>query len=117
MTYWQNGPKRAAETGDYFINPDDEVVVAYRDVSEWANGENYKKNAVADFLKVADSWLVAYAYCKKWTIVTHEKLSQDSIKRIKIPNASKAFGVKCINPFAMLRREKAQFVLNRELEE
>ena len=103
--------------GDFFINPDDDMVAAYRQVSEWANGENYKPNAVADFLKVADSWLVAYAHCKKWTVVTHEKSSRDSVKRIKIPDACKAFEVECINPFAMLRNEKAQFVLNHESEE
>jgi len=42
--------------------------------------------------------------------LTHEVFST-SPKRIKIPNACIGVGVKSINPYEMLRSERAQFVL------
>jgi Domain of unknown function (DUF4411) len=42
--------------------------------------------------------------------VTHEKVST-STKKIKIPDACIAHGVKTMNTFALLHREKARLVL------
>ena len=43
-------------------------------------------------------------------MVTHE-VPSGSTKRVKIPDACLAMGVNCLQPFEMLRREKARFVL------
>ena len=43
-------------------------------------------------------------------VVTHE-VASDGIRQVKIPNVCIGVNVKCITPFAMLRMEKARFVL------
>jgi hypothetical protein len=44
--------------------------------------------------------------------VTHER-PEDSVRKIKIPNACIGFGVKCVTPFEMLKASKVRFVLER----
>jgi hypothetical protein len=53
---------------------------------------------------------VAHGVAQGYTIVTHE-VASTSKKKIKIPDACISFGVKCMTPFAMLRKERARFVL------
>ena len=82
-------------------------------MSIWANGQNYEPTAVSTFLQKADFYLVAHALAKGHVVVTHE-LAAASTKKIKIPNACIGVGVKCLNPFEMLRRERARFVLGAQ---
>ena len=79
-------------------------------VSSWANGQGYEPVGVATFLQVADYYLVAQAHAHDYVVVTHEVFSP-SPKKIKIPNACIGIGVKFVNPYEMLRTERAQFVL------
>jgi hypothetical protein len=44
-------------------------------------------------------------------VATHEKSRPEAKKTIMIPDACKALGVDCVDPFRMLRDEKARFVL------
>ena len=62
------------------------------------------------FLQVADYYLVAHALAHKHTVVTHE-VPAASTKKIKIPNVCIGLGIKCMNPYEMLRHERARFVL------
>ncbi|MGK2886686.1 MAG: DUF4411 family protein [Rhodococcus sp. (in: high G+C Gram-positive bacteria)] len=57
-----------------------------------------------------DAYLVAHAHAHGYVVVTHERVS-NSLKNVKIPNACIAMGVKYLNPFEMLRAEKARFIL------
>ena len=103
--------KWAEERGDhFFLRPDGAVVPALRTVSDWASGKGYHPAAVSTFLQGADYWLVAHVLAHDCTIVTHE-VPADTIRKIKIPNACIGLGLRCINPYAMLRREGARFVL------
>lgn len=79
-------------------------------VSTWASGGMYEAAAVSTFLQVADYYLVAHAHAHRFTVVTHEVVS-DSKKRIKIPSACIGLGVTVMSPYEMLRIEKARFVL------
>jgi hypothetical protein len=45
------------------------------------------------------------------TLITHERFEPDIRKKIKIPNACMDFQIDFVNPFEMLRREKANFIL------
>ena len=81
-----------------------------RFVSTWATGQNYEPAAVATFLQVADYWLVGYALAHGHTLVTHE-VPSDSLRKIKIPTACVGLNIRCISPFEMLRKERANFVL------
>ena len=81
-------------------------------LSRWASGARYEPAGVAMFLQAADYYLVAHAHAQNYVVVTHEVFSP-SPKKIKIPNACLGVEVKCINPYQMLRSERARFVLNR----
>ena len=94
----------------FFLAADEAVVPCLTEVSTWAYGQNYQPSAIATFLKVADYWLIAHARAHDWTVVTHE-VPSDSPRKIKIPNASIGLGLRCVNPYEMLRRERAKFVL------
>jgi hypothetical protein len=101
----------AANRGDhFFLKPDAAILPALANVSNWASGQNYEPAAVSTFLQVADFYLVAHALAHGHVVVTHE-VAAASTKKIKIPNACIAIGVKCMSPFEMLRLERAKFVL------
>jgi Domain of unknown function (DUF4411) len=95
------------------IEPTAPTLSALSKVSAWATGGKFQPSAVATFLEVADSYLVAEALAGGHTVVTREK-ADNAVTRIKIPNACVAFQVKCISPYDMLRREQARFVLGTE---
>lgn len=96
--------------GSLFIGADAQTVASLQALSAWANGASYEPAAVSTFLQVADYYLVGQAYAAAHTVVTHEVID-NSKKRIKIPSACLALGVRCISPFQMLRAEKVRFVL------
>lgn len=74
------------------------------------NDQNFDGREISNFFNGADYWLVAYALEYKCTIVTHE-IPTNSTKKVKIPNVCNGLDLDCINPFEMLRREKAKFAL------
>ena len=96
---------------DFFLKPDNAVDSAIFRVSDWANNQQYTRNSIETFLRVADYRLVAQALGQDWIVVTHE-LPSMSVKKIKIPNACEGLGISYMNPFEMLRREKARFIMD-----
>jgi len=96
----------------FFLKPDAAMLSALGTVSSWAAAGDFDPAAVSTFLQVADCFLVGHALAHGHTVVTHEVVSP-SRKRIKIPSACIALGIKCMTPFDMLRREKARFVLGQ----
>lgn len=101
-----------ARGASFFLKPDAPVVPTLASVSTWATAQGYDPAAVNTFLQVADYYLVAHALAHGHTVVTHE-VPAPSVKRIKIPNVCIGVGVKCMNPYEMLRVERARFVLER----
>jgi hypothetical protein len=100
----------SARGDEFFLKPDPTVFPALAEVSTWASGQEYTPAAVSTFLQVADYYLVAQARAAGHTIVTQER-SSASTRKIKIPDACIGLGIKCMNPYEMLRRERARFVL------
>jgi len=95
----------------FFLPPDPKTFFdSMAAVSNWAVRKGYETAAVDTFLRVADCYLVAQGLAEQHTIITHEKPA-NSRKIIKVPDACVALRVKCMNPFEMLRREHARFVL------
>ena len=74
-------------------------------------GQSYTQAAISEFFAVADYWLVGHALATGYTVVTHEVSEPKSKKKIKIPDACNGVGVKWTNPFEMLEKEGALFVL------
>lgn len=95
----------------FFLRPDAAVFPALSKVSTWATGDRYETAASNAFLQVADYYLVAQALAGGHAVVTHE-VPSTSTRKIKIPDACIALGIKCLTPFEMLRKERAQFVLD-----
>ena len=94
----------------FFLMTGTNVTTQLRKVSKWANSQNYKQGAINTFLQAADYYLVAHALAGKFVVVTHE-VPSGSTKRIKLPNVYSGLGLRCMNPYEMLRRENARFVL------
>lgn len=94
----------------FFRQADAAIVPALGQVSVWATSQNYEAAAINTFLQIADYYLVAYALAHGHTVVTHE-IASVSTRIVKIPNACLGLNVRFMNPFEMLRRERARFVL------
>ncbi len=95
---------------DFFLPPDERMLESLAIVSQWVQEQNYRAAAVSAFLQDTDYYLVAHALAHQHTIVTHE-VASDGIRQVKIPNVCIGVKVKCMNPFEMLRKERARFVL------
>ena len=94
----------------FFRRPTEADFPSLAAVGRWAAGHGYEPSAVSAFLQQADHYLVAQAHAGGHTVVTHE-VPAASRRRIKIPDACIGVHVKCMNPFEMLRCERARFVL------
>ena len=86
------------------------VLIAYRDIIQWAQSQNrFTDAAKSEFADSVDAWVIAYAKVNNAAVVTHESSAPDSRKRIKIPDVCKNFKVGYINTFDMLRELKVVF--------
>jgi len=99
-----------ARGAEFFLPPDNDMVPSLAEISTWASSGDYEPGAVNQFLQVADYYLVAHGHAHGFDVVTHE-VAANSVKKIKIPNACIAHGVKSMSPYEMLRTERARFVL------
>lgn len=90
---------------EHFVSTEDEDIIdAYRKIMVWSQGQaQFSPGAKAEFARVADGWLVAYALAKVCTVVTHEQFNSEAKARIMIPNVCRAFGVKYVDTFQMMR--------------
>ncbi len=94
---------------------DQAVVKAFREMVTWVNGESqFMPAAKAEFARVADGWLIAFAKVNGMIVVTHEGYHADARKDVPMPNVCLEFDVKCVNTFEMLEALKVQFVLKNK---
>ncbi len=93
----------------FFLKPDPVMTEAFTTVSGWLE-EHYSPEATSVFLSGADYLLVCHALAHDHVVVTHERPSSSRTK-VKIPTVCTGLGVSWMSPFAMLRRERARFVL------
>lgn len=96
----------------FFIEPDAQTLTQYSAMQNWLRANSYEAGAVNEFFQAADSALIATAMSEHWTVVTHE-VPANTKRKVKIPNACIGLNVKLINPYAMLRQERANFVLGK----
>lgn len=101
-----------ARGSGFFLRPDASLTASLAAVSAWASEQRYEPSAVYTFLQVADYYLVSQAHAAGHTVVTHE-VPAASPRKIKIPDACRGLGIKCMTPYEMLRVERARFVLGR----
>ncbi len=83
---------------DFFISENTDTLTALSTVSRWTTlNQVYSPAAKAEFVSVADSWIVAEALSQAVTVVTHETSDPSCRKRVKIPDVCNAVGVKFCN--------------------
>jgi hypothetical protein len=102
LTKWAS-----ADFREWFLSTDDEAVLtAYGQIMQWSVANpQFTDAAKAEFASAvnADAWVVAYAYAKGYVVVTDEVFDPQVRKRIPIPNVCRAFSVRYMNTFGMLR--------------
>ena len=93
-----------------FLEPDADCVRSFGEISTWVRAcGDYDEAACNEFLQKADYFLVGHALAHGGTVVTHEVRS-NSRKRVKIPDACDAMGVRQVSVWDMLRETGACFV-------
>lgn len=88
----------------WFVSTRDGATLArYHDVARWVNEQEFTDAAKAGFLDGADGWLVAFALSGGHVVVTQEASKPEAKARVPIPNVCRAFDVRCMDTFQMLR--------------
>ncbi len=95
----------------FFASPNQEDLWAMKRVMDWVRSQDWELSGVDRFSREADSYLISHALTGGHAVVTHE-VPSNSKKKIKIPNVCKGLGVKCMDPFDMLRMENVRLVLD-----
>ena len=100
LTEWlkNNAPR------SFYLQLDEDVMSQYAIVQNWAQSNPiYSPQALNTFANVADAYLVATASAKQMTLVTYESSSPYSKKRVMIPDACNAMGVRCCDLNTVLK--------------
>jgi len=104
LSRWAN-----ALPGGFFRRNDLFTAAELAKVTFWANNhQHYHPLAAHEFLRVADSALVAHGAATRGTVVTFDTPSKKQ-DRIKVPDACRELGVKWIHPHQMLKAERVTF--------
>lgn len=99
-----------AQGEKFLIPPESHVETRLEQIQSWVAAQKYTPSAIAEFLESADHYIISQALADNRNLITHE-IPSDTKNRVKIPNVCKAFGVRYLSLFKMLRQEKAKFVL------
>ena len=91
LTVWM----RENSTTAFYIPLDRDILEEYAKTQNWAkNNPVFKPSALQTYADVADAYLVATAAAKNMVLVTYEKSDPTSKKRVMIPDACEALGVR-----------------------
>ena len=98
-------------TGDsYATTATQPIADAYRQLIDWVqDNPQFTPAARANFARIADGWLAAYAMANGTVVVTNEVSAPQSQSSVKLPDLCRQFGVPCVNTFEMLRGLGVQF--------
>lgn len=89
---------------------DPKVARHFAGMMSWVQAQSqFKREAKAEFARVADGWVVAYAKTHNAVVVTHEEYAREARKRVPLPNVCKQFGVDYVDTFKMLRSLDVEF--------
>ena len=92
-------------TGMFVPSSESAVLRAYADIVKWVQpNQQFTDGAKAEFARVADGWIAAYATAHSITVVTLETFDPNVKRRVKLPNVCRQFNVDYIDTFDMLRR-------------
>jgi Domain of unknown function (DUF4411) len=87
------------------------VFAQFSAMMQWVQAQaQFKPEAKAEFARVADGWVAAYAKVHSLTLVTQEEYAAESRKKVPLPNVCRAFNVPYANTYDMLRALGVRFV-------
>lgn len=92
--------------GDSAFAPTTTAAVAarYAEMLAWVMAQpQFLPAARSDYQQVADGWLAAYAKAHGCVVVTLEQFDPVIRKKVPLPNVCRAFDVRTVTPFEMLR--------------
>ncbi len=90
--------------GAFESTADPDVLATFAQIMTWVESQNqFMDAAKGQFADCADGWIVSYAKVNGLTVVTHEVYSREIRRKVPIPNVCRAFNVRYINTWAMLR--------------
>ena len=91
LTTWMS----SNATSDFYYPLDSEILSKYSETQNWAlNSPVFTDNARHEYAEVADAYLVATAAAKSLTLVTYEISDPNCKRKVKIPEACDALGVR-----------------------
>jgi len=95
----------------FWLQPGENAMESMARLADWAMHPDrpYRDSARAEFLNVADYYLVAQAHSTKAAVVTFELPAPSSRRRVLIPDACDAMGVTYCEPFDVYRRLGLRF--------
>ncbi len=80
---------------NFYMPLDLDILVKYHDTQVWAQSiTTYSEAAKLTFAQVADAYLIATAAARGMTLVTYETPDSSCRRRVKIPDACNALGVR-----------------------
>ncbi len=96
----------------FWLRPGGNAVNSMTWLADWVMHPNrpYWDSARAEFLNVADYYLVAQAHSANASVVTFELPAPNSRKRVLIPDACDAMGVDYVEPFEVYRQLGLRFL-------
>ena len=99
-----------APNGLFVSSAEPLVIAAFTEMVNWVQASvQFRSEAKAEFARVADGWLAAYARIHNVVVVTQEVFNADVRKRVPLPNVCKQFGVDYRDTFEMLRELEVSF--------
>ncbi len=101
---------KAQKNAPLWVPFDPAVQATYTRIANYVS-QTYRADLVADFLRGADAWLIAYASVHGGKITTFENRSGHGVTKLKIPSVGDRFQVTSVDVFMMLRELGVKFVL------
>lgn len=86
------------------------VADKFGEMMAWVQAnDQFHPAAKAEFARVADGWLAAYAQVHGTVLVTQEVYDPNVRKKVPLPNVCRQFGVPYKDTFSMLRELEVRF--------
>lgn len=89
------------------IAPDKAVTDQVGIISKYVFAQ-FKQHQATNFLRGADSWIIAHAHVDKGIVVTQESSLRPNSHKPRIPDVCRNFNLACMNGIQMMKKLKAQ---------
>lgn len=92
----------------FWLPIDTSALSMYAKLMSWATSQKFTQEVINSFAKCADSYLVATAAARGYTLVSYEKSNPACKKRVMIPDACIGLHVRCCDLNTAFREMKVK---------